>query len=210
MLHNAGRLIDPQFRPCSIGNNHICAMNSSYTAIRRISFAAKRRLIIVSRTPNAQRLCMTDAGRHRGDGAKGRLIRSLALVVGALIVVLGVAGVVIPDIVIATGRHFVSTSGLYAAAAFRVGVGLVLILAARESRAPGILRAIGAVVIVGGVAAPFFGVEAAWARLDWEAAHSTFFRVEGAAFVCLGVLIVSALRSGRPITTSAIADVNRR
>jgi hypothetical protein len=128
-------------------------------------------------------------------------MRSLALVVAGLVVVLGVAGVVIPEIVIATGRHLVSLSGLYAAAAFRVGVGLALILAARGSRAPGILRAIGAVVIVAGVATPLFGVEAARARLDWEAAHVGFLRVEGAAFVCLGGLIVSALRPARPVTT---------
>ncbi len=128
-------------------------------------------------------------------------MRSLALVVAGVVVVLGVAGVVIPDIVIATGRHLVSPSGLYAAAAFRVGVGLVLILAARESRAPGILRAIGAVVIVAGVATPLFGVEAARARLDWEAAHVGFLRVEGAAIVGLGGLIVSALRPNRPVTT---------
>ena len=128
-------------------------------------------------------------------------MRSLALVVAGVVVVLGVAAVVIPDIVIATGRHLVSPSGLYAAAAFRVGAGLVLILAARESRAPGILRAIGAVVLVGGVATWFFGVEAARARLDWEAAHVGFLRVEGAAFVCLGGIIVSALRPDRPVTT---------
>lgn len=149
---------------------------------------------------------MTDPERHRGDAAKGRLIRSLALVVAGVVVVLGVGAAVIPDIVIATGRHLVSTSGLYAAAAFRVGVGLVLILAARESRAPGMLRAIGAVVLVGGVATSFFGVEAAQARLDWEAAHVAFFRVEGVAFVCLGGLIVSALRPGRPTTTPAINE----
>ncbi len=128
-------------------------------------------------------------------------MRSLALVVAGVVVVLGIAGVVIPDILIATGRHLVSPSGLYAAAAFRVGVGLVLLLAARESRAPGMLRAIGAVVLVAGVATPFFGVEAARARLDWEAAHVGVLRVEGAAFVCLGGLIVSALRPDRPIIT---------
>ena len=77
----------------------------------------------------------------------------------------------------------------------------MLILAARESRGPGILRAIGAVVLVAGLATPVFGVEAARARLDWEAAHATVFRVEGAAFVCLGGLIVSALRPDRPVTT---------
>ena len=49
---------------------------------------------------------MTDAGRHRGDEAKRRLMRSLALVVAGVVVVLGVAGVVIPDIVIATGRYW--------------------------------------------------------------------------------------------------------
>jgi hypothetical protein len=128
-------------------------------------------------------------------------LRSLALVVAGVVVVLGIAGVVIPHIVIATGRHLVSPSGLFAAAAFRVGVGLVLLLAARESRAPGILRAIGAVVLAAGVATPFFGVEAARARLDWEAAHVGVLRVEGAAFVCLGGLIVSALRPNRPIAT---------
>jgi hypothetical protein len=127
-------------------------------------------------------------------------MRSLALVVAGVVVVLGVAGVVIPDIVIDTGRHLVSPSGLYAAAAFRVGAGLVLILAARESRAPGILRTIGAVVLVAGVATPFFGVAAARARLDWETAHVGFLRVEGAAFVSLGGLIVPALRPDRPVT----------
>jgi hypothetical protein len=140
----------------------------------------------------------------------GRLIRSLAVVGGSVVVILGVAAALIPATVIATGRHWVSPSGLYAAAAFRAGVGLLLILAARESRAPGILRAIGAVALVGAVAFPFFGVEAARGRLDWEAAHVTFFRVEGVAFVCLGGLIVSALRPGRPITTAETADANHQ
>ncbi len=144
---------------------------------------------------------MTDPARHRGDEGKGRLMRSLALVVAGVVVLLGVAAAVIPDTVISTGRHLVSPSGLYAAAAFRVGVGLVLILAARESRAPKVLRAIGALVFVGALATPFFGVDAARARLDWEAAHVAFFRVEGVAFVCLGGLIVSALRPDRPIST---------
>jgi hypothetical protein len=128
-------------------------------------------------------------------------MRSIALVVASVVVALGIAAAVIPDLVIATGRHVVSPSGLYAAAAFRVGVGLVLILAGRESRAPGVLRAIGAVVLVAGVATPLFGVEAARARLDWEAAHLGFLRVEGAGFVCLGGLIVTALRPDRSVTT---------
>jgi hypothetical protein len=143
---------------------------------------------------------MPDPAPRGEDGPKGRLIRSLALAVGGVIVALGVAAAVVPDRVIATGRYLVSPSGLYAAAAFRVGVGLVLFLAARESRAPGMLRAIGAAVLVSGVATPLFGVEAARARLDWEAAHMAFFRVEGVAFVLLGGLIISALQPNRAPT----------
>lgn len=127
-------------------------------------------------------------------------MKYLALVVAGLLVLLGGAAVVVPDQVIATGRSLVSPSGLYAAAAFRLGVGLVLIVAARQSRAPGLLRAIGAVVLVTSVASPLFGVDAARARLDWESAHREFFRLEGAVFVCLGGLIVSVLRPDRPST----------
>jgi hypothetical protein len=127
-------------------------------------------------------------------------MRSLALVVAGIIVALGVTGVVIPDTLIAFGRHVVSPTGLYAAAVFRVGSGLVLMLAARESRAPGMLRAIGAVVLAAGLATPLFGVEGARARLDWEAAHVMILRIEAAAFVCLGGIIFSAILPGRPAT----------
>ena len=107
------------------------------------------------------------------------------------------AALVIPEVLIGIGRNMVSPAGLYAAATVRVGIGLVLVLAAREARAPGLLRAIGAVVLVVGVATPLFGVDAARARLEWEAAHLTLFRIEGAMFIGLGCVIVSAIQSLR-------------
>lgn len=134
----------------------------------------------------------------RGGEAKRRILRHLALSVASAIVLLGVAAATIPDGVIAIGRYLVSPSGLYVAAAFRIGVGLVLVLTAGQSQTPGLLRAIGAVVLLAGVAVPLFGVEAARARLAWEAAHVAFFRVEGTAFVCLGGFIFSVLRPDRP------------
>ncbi len=134
------------------------------------------------------------------------MIRHLAVAAGVFVALVGVAVALFPDTVIAISRQLVSSSGLYAAAAFRTGIGLVLIVAARESRAPAILGAIGVVVLVGALASPFFGVEAARERIAWEAAHITFFRLEGVAFVCVGALIVSALRSGRAVADSATAD----
>ena len=70
-------------------------------------------------------------------------MKSLALVVAGVLVALGLGALVIPEVLIGIGRNMVSTTGLYAAGAVRVGIGLVLMLAARESRAPGLLRAIG-------------------------------------------------------------------
>ena len=54
------------------------------------------------------------------------------MVVAGAVALIGVAAAVMPETVIATGRHLVSPSGLYAAAAFRIAVGLVLMRAARE------------------------------------------------------------------------------
>ena len=82
-------------------------------------------------------------------------------------------------------------------------------LAARGSRAPGTLRAIGAVVFAVGLATPLLGVEGARARVDWEASHVTILRAEGVLFVCLGGLIVSAILPGRPITNRQSSMVNR-
>lgn len=135
--------------------------------------------------------------------------RALALAVAVVVAALGVAALVSPERVIAVGHRLVSLPGLWAASAFRVAAGLVLMRAARASRAPGLLLAIGGAVLGSGVATPFFGVAAARARLDWEAAHLTFFRCEGAAFVCLGALVASVLRrvppsgAGRPATAVA-------
>lgn len=154
--------------------------------------------------PNPGSYCRDDA--KPGDSLR----RSLALVVAAVVVALGVVGVAIPDTLIGIGRHMVSPAGLYAAAAFRIAVGLVLMLAARQSRAPGTLRAIGAVVVVAGLATPIFGVEGARERLDWEAAHVAILRVEAALFVFLGAIIVSAMLPSRPINNHQSPMVNRK
>src|SRR5512140_1906462 len=95
-------------------------------------------------------------------------MRTLALLFALLIGLIGagligVAGLVAPDrlmAAVAVAAPYVLTPvGLYVIGALRVGMGIVLILAARNSRAPTALRVIGAVVFVAGLATPLFGVE---------------------------------------------------
>ena len=125
-------------------------------------------------------------------------MRSLALVAAGVIAAFGLAALVIPDTLIATGRYIVSPVAVYAATALRVGIGIVFMLAARESRAPWLLGAFGVVAFVSGLASLLSGVEGVRARLDWEAANVTILRVEGAAAVFLGALIFSLFRRAVP------------
>ena len=47
----------------------------------------------------------------------------------------------------------------------------------------------GAVSLVAGLTMPFLGVDNAKARIEWEAAHMMFFRLEGVLFVWAGVVV---------------------
>jgi hypothetical protein len=125
-------------------------------------------------------------------------MKSLALLVALFIIVVGVAGIFTPDSLIRVGRYVVTPVGLYAVAVFRVGIGLVLMLVARMSRAPKTLRAFGAVALVAGLATPLFGVERARAIIDWEATQGTaLIRVAAGLALAIGGFIAFAVTPGR-------------
>jgi len=125
-------------------------------------------------------------------------MRPLALLVAFFIMCVGVTGIVMPDTLLSVGRYVVTPNGLYAVAALRVGIGLVLMLVARVSRAPKTLRTLGAVVFVAGLATPFFGVDRARAVLDWEATQGTaLIRIGAVLAVLAGAFIAFAVAAGR-------------
>ena len=125
-------------------------------------------------------------------------MRSLALIVALFIIVAGMVGIVAPGSLLTVGRYVVTPAGLYAIAVLRVGIGLVLMLVAPISRAPRILRALGAVVIVAGLMTPLFGVERARAIVDWEATQGTaLLRIGAGLALALGGFIAFAVSAGR-------------
>lgn len=125
-------------------------------------------------------------------------MRFLALLVALLVMLIGIVGVVAPDRLIMAGRYVITPVGLYAIAALRVGIGLVLILVAPTSRAPKTIRAIGAAVLVAGLATPLFGVERARGVADWAAAQgpAVLRGIAGMLFT-LGSFIAFAVAPGR-------------
>jgi hypothetical protein len=128
-------------------------------------------------------------------------MKALALVAASVICILGTGLLVLPpDQMIAAEPYLLTTSGLMAIAAIRVMIGLVLILAAPGSRAPVALRALGVVVLVAGVATPFFGVDRSRAVADWAATHGSVVpRIAGALLLALGAFIAFVVRAPRRI-----------
>jgi hypothetical protein len=111
----------------------------------------------------------------------------LALLVALLICLIGLTGIVSPETLAELGRHALTPTGLLVVAAVRIGIGTILLLVARVSRAPRTLRVFGIIAIIAGVATPFIGVENSRRVLDWWLAQG---------FVCVRLLAGIALVLG--------------
>jgi len=124
-------------------------------------------------------------------------MRTAAWLVALFSVVVGIAGIVSPDTVMTVRReYFATAAGLYAAAAIRVVMGLVLIWVAKDSRAPKILRALGAVMCLQGLAATLFGLDRAQTILEWEAMHTVLLRLGALVALAGGAFIAFAVSKG--------------
>lgn len=114
---------------------------------------------------------------------------------GLLVTGLGLFGALAPGAFVRVVAWFQEPPALYLAAAIRVAVGAVLLGAAGKSRAPVVLRILGALVLVGGLATPFLGTRMARPILEsWSAGGSGLVRIWAAAAGAAGLFILYALR----------------
>jgi hypothetical protein len=125
-------------------------------------------------------------------------MRTAALLVSLFIIAVGAVGIVTPDSLMSIKQYVATPVGLYAIAALRVAIGLVLMWVAPVSRAPRTLRVVGVIVVVAGLATPLFGVERTRAILDWVSTQGTALERVGAGLgVAIGGLIAFAVATGR-------------
>ena len=121
-------------------------------------------------------------------------MRIAALLVALFIVVVGMVGIVSPDSLTTVRRQYFATPvGLYTAGAVRIAMGLVLILVARVSRAPKILRTLGAVMCAQGLAATLLGLDRAQASLEWEVMHPVLLRAGAIVALASGGFVALAV-----------------
>jgi uncharacterized protein YjeT (DUF2065 family) len=127
-----------------------------------------------------------------------RALNVAVMIIGMAVAGLGVIGVVAPSVLLDFGKSLLTDNGLYVVAAVRVAIGVLLLLAARNSRMPRTLRAIGLVIIVAGLLTPLFGVVRSAAMLDWFSSQGTaIIRVVAMCAIAIGAFIVYAIRPAR-------------
>lgn len=125
-------------------------------------------------------------------------MRIAALLVALFFIIIGITGIFAPDSLMTIGRYVVTPVGLYAIAAVRVAIGIVLMQAASVSRAPRTLRVLGGVILVAGLATPLVGVERTRAILDWESTQGTaLMRVAASVVLAIGCSIAFTVATGR-------------
>lgn len=102
---------------------------------------------------------------------------------GVFLIALGLTGMVSPAHLHAFVSRWQSEPGLYSAAGLRILLGVALVFASGDSRAPLYLQAFGGLALLAGVATPFFGLRRFRALLAW-------WRAQDAAVVRLWCLLV--------------------
>jgi hypothetical protein len=108
---------------------------------------------------------LANLGVGPGREAKG-LTLAVALF-GLFVAALGIAGLFDPARLLALVTRVQSQLGLNLIAAFRILIGIALILAAPASRAPLYLQVLGALSLLSGIVTPFVGVRRFEAILAW-------------------------------------------
>ena len=124
-----------------------------------------------------------------------------AWLVVTVTLIIGIAGIFEPDGLTAIRRqYFATTITFYAAATFRMAMGLVTMRVAPSSRTPTILRILGGIMCLQGLTAIFLGAERARAVLEWETAQGhALLRAGACVALAAGAFIAYSLSSrGRP------------
>lgn len=130
--------------------------------------------------------------------AEKPILKIAVLLVGFISIVVGVVGLVSPDTLTNARRvYFAAPHRFYVAGAVRMSMGLVTIVFAPRSRAPTILRALGAVMCMQALSGTLLGPAHAREVLEWETSHATLLLFGAVVALVAGAFIVFAAMTGR-------------
>ncbi len=132
----------------------------------------------------------TDRGASPAPGGSRRVV---GVLVGVLVAGLGAFGSIAPGVFASLVAWFQVPPAIYLAAVIRVATGVGLVHAAPASRSPKLLRALGALIAIGGLITPVVGVPIGRAILVWwSEGGAPLIRLFGAGAGVLGAFIIHA------------------
>ena len=119
---------------------------------------------------------------------------ALALILSAFIAAMGALAIFFPGRANDMARLFADKTGLWVATAIRAVLGLGLLAAAEDSKAPMLLRILGLIILVVAIAMPLLGLDRHRRMIDWWlATNRTIQIVWGAVAFALGVFLIYAI-----------------
>jgi hypothetical protein len=115
-----------------------------------------------------------------------------ATLIGVVIILQGLVGLIAPESFTQLIGAIQVPPVIYAAALVRAVFGVVLLRVAPRSRAPLLLRALGLLILVGGLLTPFVGVQIGQVILGWWSESKLVVRAFATAALVIGSFIVFA------------------
>jgi len=119
---------------------------------------------------------------------------ALALILCAAIAVMGLVVIFAPGRANDLKRLFADKTGLWVATAIRAVLGLGLLAAAEDSKAPRLLRILGLIILIVAIAMPLLGLDRHRRMINWWLARDRKIQIIcGAASFVLGVVLIYAI-----------------
>jgi hypothetical protein len=116
---------------------------------------------------------------------------ALVLILCAAIAAMGVVVIVRPTLAHDLTRLFADKTGMWVATAIRAVLGLGLLAAASDSKAPMLLRILGLLVLIVAIAMPILGLDRHRRMIDWWLARPrTVEMLCGAAAFVFGIGLI--------------------
>ena len=106
----------------------------------------------------------------------------VAIAICVFIVAMGATGLASPQRLFGFVRRFQSPWGLFVGGGIRVALGVSLFLVAPDTRAPEVLRPLGAFLVLAGFLMPLFGPARFGGWIDWWSRQSDAFARAWSAF----------------------------
>jgi hypothetical protein len=121
-------------------------------------------------------------------------MRVLGFLVAALLLILGVVGLLAPNRLFEMAQFTTTPTGVYVTGAIRLAIGVILFMAASGSRFPKVLRVLGVLIFIGGIGTFFIGSVGAQAIANSVATNGTIvLRLFGVVALVIGGFLAYAI-----------------